>query len=59
MSPTNVTTLADKMKKFESCLGGGSKLVRWRNVPTCPIRIVGMFEVSFDELNDIHNGLMI
>lgn len=59
MSPTNVTTLADKTKKIESCLGVGFKLFRWRNIPTCPIRIASMLEVSFDGLNGIHNDLMV
>ena len=44
-SPTNVATLVDKMEKF----GGGSKLLRWRNTLVCLVRIVGKYEVAFDE----------
>ena len=42
-----------------SCLGSDSKLFRWRNAPSCPIRVIGKSEAAFDEVDGTHNGLMM
>ena len=59
MSTNNVAILGDTMEKFWVLLGGGSKLLQWRNSPPCPSRVAGRFEAVFDEMDGTHNGMMM
>lgn len=40
-------------------IGSGSKLLQWRNTLAPSVRVVGMFEAAYDELDDTHNILMM
>lgn len=49
-------------RRFGSCVGLGSKLLWWKNTMLVQLRLVraiGKHEVEYDEMDDIHNDLMM